>query len=136
MFQSSPSGAVGLVDQLLKLGREHPLSLHFDGDHCVVRRVGFEESVNVPLPKSAFRAVIARIAAPCNERAPESVTPYRGDGKLGVPPESFRVSFTNTPDEQRLKLRFTNRVVGVGTAEVQAVPRVGGIDAQPVHKAG
>jgi hypothetical protein len=48
------------------------------------------------------------MAALCNERIPGAVSPYGGEGELSVgtsPPAIFRVAFTNTPGEQRLKVR-------------------------------
>jgi hypothetical protein len=67
-----------------------------------------KESTDVPLPKSVFRAILARLAALCNERTPNSVSPYRGEGECSVgtnPPVVFRVAFVNTPGEQRLEVR-------------------------------
>lgn len=60
-------------------------------------------SVLIPLPKSVFRALLARLAALCNERKPNSVSPYGGTGEVvieGAPPKVIRVWFTNTPAEQ------------------------------------
>jgi hypothetical protein len=61
--------------------------------------------MELPLPKSVFRAILARLAAMCNERIPDSVSPYGGEGELSVgtdPPAIFRVAFTNTAGGQRL----------------------------------
>ena len=69
----------------------------------------------MPLQKSVFRAVVARVAALCNEGAPNSVTPYRGEGELSVwtnPPASFHVAFTNTPTEQWLEVTFLTTSAG------------------------
>lgn len=71
--------------------------------------LGSPEPIEVPIPKSAFRAILARLAALCNERAPGSTSPYGGEGELlagGSSPAAFRVSFTNTPDAQRAEVRF------------------------------
>ena len=62
---------------------------------------------DVPLRKSALRAILARVAALCNERTPNSVSPYGGQGELSVganPAVVFRVRFANTLAEQRLEL--------------------------------
>src|SRR5208282_5382429 len=59
------------------------------------------------LRKSVFRAILARVAVLCNERSPNSVSPYGGQGEVSVgadPAMTFRVEFANTPDEQRLEL--------------------------------
>ena len=79
-FQPTTRGVVGLVDDLLYLCRHYQLRINFRDGHCAIRRLGAdaEESLDVPVPKSVFRAALARIAAICNEQRPESVTPYRG----------------------------------------------------------
>jgi hypothetical protein len=109
LFQPTPRGVVGLVDDLLAACRGLSLRLDYADDHCHIRVLdgGAPEPLAAPLPKSVFRAVLARVAALCNERVPASVTPYRGAGELADPADShavFRVAFTNTPDEQRLEL--------------------------------
>jgi hypothetical protein len=62
----------------------------------------------VPLPPAAFRPILARIAALCNEYSPNAVSPYGGEGLLAVkgpPPTIVLVAFVNTPNEQRLQVR-------------------------------
>lgn len=125
-FKPTPRGVVGLVDDLLSLCRVHQLLMSFRDGRCSVRRLGPDahDALEVPLPKSVFRAVLARIAALCNERAPSSVTPYRGEGGLvvptpaapnGAPPSTCSVSFTNTPSEQQLEMRFSRSSASEGT---------------------
>jgi hypothetical protein len=75
-----------------------------------VRLLGTEpqESVAVPFQKSVFRAILARLAALCNEQSPDSVSPYGGASELSVgtsPPVVFCVAFANTPAEQWLEVR-------------------------------
>jgi hypothetical protein len=74
-FHPTPRGVVGLVDDLLGLCRIHQLRLRFADGHCSVRRIGADDAdaLNVPLPKSVFRAALARVAALCNEHHPGSV---------------------------------------------------------------
>src|ERR1700730_10279557 len=69
-FQPTPRGVVGLVDDLLGLCRLYQLRINFGDGHCSVRRLraDAQESLNVPVPKSVFRAALARIAAICNEQ--------------------------------------------------------------------
>jgi hypothetical protein len=86
------------------------LQLAWHANRCQVRPLGTgpQESAEVPLPKSVFRAIVARIAALCNERSPYSVSPYGGEGELSLgtdPLVVFRVAFANTPGEQRLEVR-------------------------------
>lgn len=109
-FRPTGSGVVGVVEALLELCRDEGLQLDWQAGQCRVRPLGGEpaEATEIPLPKSAFRAILARVAVLCNERTPGSVTPYGGEGELLVengPPTVFRVAFTNTPDEQRVEVR-------------------------------
>jgi hypothetical protein len=110
-----PTGGVaGLVDELLTLCQEHDLQLHWQADGCRLRsRKGdWEELIDVPFRKSVFRAILARIAALCNERIPNSVSPYGGQGEFSAganPRAVFRVTFSNTPAEQRLELTTDHR---------------------------
>jgi hypothetical protein len=109
-FEPTGGGVVGLVDALLDHCPEQGLQLDWQADRCRVRRLGVrpQESTEIPLPKSVFRAVLARMAALCNERIPDSVSPHGGEGELSIGierPTVFRVAFTNTPGEQRLEVR-------------------------------
>jgi hypothetical protein len=109
VFERPTRGVVGLVDDLLRLCREQSLRLEWQSDHCHIRSLngGSDESFDQPLRKSIFRAMLARVAALCNERNPRSVSPYGGKGELSIdadPPTSFRVTFANTSDELWLEL--------------------------------
>jgi hypothetical protein len=127
-FEPNRRGVVGLVDDLLGLCREHGLQLDWQANMCRVRPLGEERhgSTEIPLQKSVFRAILARLAALCNERTPNSVSPYGGEGELSVrtnPPTVFRVAFTNTPGELRLEVRpLAND--NDGTTEDDAAGRV------------
>jgi hypothetical protein len=125
-FQPTARGVVGLVDELLGLCRVHRLRLDFQDGRCIIRRLGADaqDSLEVPLPKSVFRAVLARVAALCNELHPHSVTPYQGEGEILIPapgsesggaPSTCHASFTNTPSDQRLELRFSRGSFGDGS---------------------
>ena len=102
-------GVVGLVEDLLAACREHDLQIEWHAERCRVRSKGgdWEEWIAVPIRKSIFRAILARFAALCNERTPNTVSPYGGQGEVSAgqnPPAVFRVTFTNTPAEQKLEL--------------------------------
>ena len=124
-FEPTPRGVVGLVDDLLGLCRTHQLRIHFHDGRCQIRRLGAEskDALDLPVPKSVFRAVLARIASLCNERRPHSVTPYGGEGEVAVPapaqshvpPSTCYAAFANTPSDQRLELRFSRYSAGEGT---------------------
>lgn len=125
-FQPKPRGVVGLVDNLLSLCRLYQLRINFQDGHCSVRRLGAgaQESIDIPVPRSVFRAALARIAAICNEQCSELVTPYRGEATITVPPETSQgsektvppstchVSYANTPSEQHLEMRFSSSSTG------------------------
>ena len=127
-FQPTPRGVVGLVDDLLSLCRLYQLRINFQNGNCAIHRLGADpqDSLDIPVPKSVFRAALARIAAICNEQHPESVTPYRGEGNIAVlplvsngskkaiPPSTCFVSFTNTPSDQHLEMRFSSSSAGDG----------------------
>jgi class 3 adenylate cyclase len=109
-FDPTARGVVGVVDELLGLCREQGLQFDWHANRCRVRPLGGEpqEPIEVPLQKTVFRAILARMAALCNERAPNSTSPYGGNGECTVganPATVFRVTFTNTPGEQRLEVR-------------------------------
>ncbi|OWK38014.1 hypothetical protein [Fimbriiglobus ruber] len=117
VFTPGPRGVVGLVDDLLAACRDNKVRLDFQDGYCRITSLssGGRDAIEIPLQKSVFRAILARVAALCNERVPNSVTPYRGVGELVAltdPPATFRVSFINNPDEQHLK------VVHIGTGDV------------------
>jgi hypothetical protein len=114
VFRPTQSGVTAVVDDLLALCPEHGIELDWRDDRCCVRSLEVEpnESTEVPLPKSVFRAVLARVAALCNERNPGSVSPYGGEAELmfGLdPPTACRVTFTNTPSSQRIRLMRIQR---------------------------
>jgi hypothetical protein len=127
-FRPTPRGVVGLVDDLLGLCRLYQLRISFRDGRCSVRRLGADarDSLDISVPKSVFRAALARIAAICNEQHPESVTPYGGEGNITVPPpvsqcsqevvppSTCYVSFTNTPSDQHLEMRFSTDSAGDG----------------------
>src|SRR5437016_3972082 len=91
-------GVAGLVEDLLAMCQKHGLQLDWQADRCRARSFGgdWEELVDVPLRKSVFRAILARVATLCNEQTPDSVSPYGGQAELSVganPPSVFRITF-------------------------------------------
>jgi hypothetical protein len=121
VIEQPAHGVVGLVDDLLRLCQERGVQLDWQADCCRLRPLagGSEEVIENPLRKSLFRAVLARVAAVCNERAPNPVSPYGGQAELTVganPATTIRVNFTNTPGEQRLELTPVRREAVAGEA--------------------
>lgn len=116
---------VGLVDDLLRLCQERGLQLDWRADCCRARPLGggSDEVIENLLRKSLFRAILARVAALCNERNSNSVSPYGGQAEVTIgadPGTTVRVNFTNTPAEQRLELTPVRR--GAVAAEVRNGP--------------
>jgi hypothetical protein len=114
-FEPPASGFVGIVDNLLALCREGQLEViyHSETCHCSIRHGAVEESIEIPFRKSVFRAMLARVAALCNEQRPDSVSPYGGQGELSVGPVPvavFLVKFVNTAEEQKLEFTHSNRI--------------------------
>ena len=126
-FIPDARGVVGVVDELLNVCRAHALRLEWADGTCLVRPLRSKFNLfrrlfawhpdaaslrlfSAPMPKSVFRAILARLAALCNEHAPGSVSPYGGRGEVvieGDEPAAFAVVFTNTPNEQRAEVRPT-----------------------------
>jgi hypothetical protein len=109
VFERPAQDVVGLVDDLLRLCPEKGLRLDWQRDHCHIRCLDgcSDETLDQPLRKSVFRAILARLASLCNEGSPTSVSPDGGQGKLSVqtdPPMILRVTFANTTDENWLEL--------------------------------
>lgn len=108
-IENPTRGVVGLVDDLLNACRENGLQLDWQASRCCVRSVGgaWGDLLEAPLKKSVFRAILARIAALCNEQTPGSVSTYGGQSELSVganPAALIRVTFVNTLAEQKLEL--------------------------------
>lgn len=109
VLTTSLHGVVGMVDGLLAASREEAFRIAWQAGRCHVSLPKAEppDHVDVPVPKSVFRAALARIAALCNERIPTSVSLYGGLGEVAVgadPVKVVRVKFVNTPEEQSLEL--------------------------------
>ena len=108
-FERPTDGVVGLVDELLKLSRQGAIQLEWRDERCRVRSLADNaiEVIETPLRKSVFRAILARLAALCNERKADSVSFYGGQGFSGTradPASLVQVSFANTQEEQWCKI--------------------------------
>jgi hypothetical protein len=106
LFACPDVSVIEIVDALLQRCREHRLQFEWQGDRLRARSSGGVWS-DIPLRKSVFRAILARLAVLCNERTPNAVSPYGGEGVLEIGDNALaivRVSFTNTSAEQKLEL--------------------------------
>jgi hypothetical protein len=128
-LSSSKGGVLGLVDELLAASIKHDLLLAWEAGHCYVSfpNGGPVDRVDVPMPKSVFRAVLARIAVLCNEQNPNSVSAWAGQGQVAADSDSAKaigVVFVNTPEKQSLelgvvRLRADHRDMGALAADVE-----------------
>jgi len=135
-FDPPASGFVGVVDNLLQLCRGGDLVLAWRSNACHVRiRQGtVEETLDLPLRKAVLRAMLARIAALCNQRQPGSVSPYGGRGEihLGTDPQQAVIAahFVNTAAQQSLRLAHLSHDVrnaadpAVGSGNESSNPEV------------
>src|SRR5687767_11365890 len=113
MFQAAIANhardIVGIVDHVLRLASECQLRLQWDEQRCLITSsAGAEETLENPLPKPVFRALLARFAALCKESGGSNVSPYGGESQLSLntnPRLNFVVSFINTPDRQCVTLQ-------------------------------
>jgi hypothetical protein len=113
------NGVLGLVDELLALCPKHGLRIEWRSDHCcflLPAENGQEMSYSVAIRKSILRAILARVAALCNERTANSVSPYGGQGTFSTndAAKRFRVVFVNTTAEQKLELLPEPNAVSCG----------------------
>jgi hypothetical protein len=113
-FDPPASGFVGIVDNLLQLCRGGDMELAWRSNACHIRvRQGTAgETLDLPLRKGVLRAILARVAALCNQRQPGSVSPYGGRGEIHVgpgPQAVFSANFVNTAAEQSLRLADLSR---------------------------
>jgi hypothetical protein len=127
-------GILGLVDDLLAISCEQGIQLDWQAGRCRVcfREGGPTTCIEVPMRKSVVRAVLARIAVLCNQRKPNSVSPYGGKGELLVgidPTVPICVEFVNTPDEQRLFLASVRHERNPAATESATVLPAAGADA-------
>ncbi len=110
VFQPTDRGVVGLVDDLLDLCPEQGLHLEWRERQCLIRALDGAPAATtqIPLQESVFRAMLARVAALCNELGPAVVSPYGGDGTFVAPASSssvYHAAFANRPGELRLEIR-------------------------------
>ena len=111
ILSGEPRPVVDLVEELLPAFQAQAMRLEWEDGTCRMTCLPVDETnvfSAVPFPRSAFRAILARIAVLCNEYQPNSVSPYGGDGVIvcesnyvsfGRESKHFAVSFSNNNQE-------------------------------------
>jgi hypothetical protein len=108
-------GVLGLVDCFLAAARVQDIRLEWQAGSfsAVFLQGGNSRRMQVPLPKSVFRAALVRLAALCNERCPGSVSPYGGEGEIAIDDDSskvIRVIFANTGETVSVELAVVSPI--------------------------
>jgi hypothetical protein len=124
-FRPAGGGVVALTEQVLHLFGEPGAVIECREGRCWCQPRGSaeKEAVEVPLSKPLFRAILARVAAMCNEQSPGAVSPYGGAGDLttgGTPSGRFHVEFLNTAGEQRLEVRLLSAAANTPNSSPEA----------------
>jgi hypothetical protein len=109
VLRNPDRGILGFVDDLVAASQDHDLQFGWQDGYCYVVFPGCEnpDRIEVSLRKSVARAALARIAVLCNERNPDSVSPYGGRGEIVTdadPSKTIRAAFVNTPEALSLEL--------------------------------
>ncbi len=123
-------GVVGIVDEVIARCQRNEICVVWSDDKCRVRYKGSNEEkvIDVPLRKSIFRLILARVAAVCSEKDCDSFSPYGGHGELpaGANSEcSMKAVWVNTLQEQRLELTPV-AVTGMNSSAAALVPKDAG----------
>ena len=103
-------GVLGLVEEILDAARHQDIQLDWEGGRLRLMVIEGEEErrIEALLAKSVVRAILARVAALCNESRPGSVSPYGGEGVVAIdadPPSMIRAKFVNVAGNQHLELK-------------------------------
>lgn len=107
---SAPTnGIVGMAHDLLSICHDNAVIIRWESTGVQVETAegGETRTLTVPLRKSVFRSVLARLVMLCNETRLGSITPYGGISEIivpGTPDSHYCISITNTPDEQVIEL--------------------------------
>lgn len=101
-------GITGIVDEMLVVCSDYRLKLEWEQENCRVHALDEDWSTVVPVPlkKSVFRAVLARVAVLCDELS-NTTSLYGGQGEVktsGANPSRIRVKFENSPEKQQIQL--------------------------------
>jgi hypothetical protein len=102
-------GVVGLVDDLLGACCGHNIQLAWQDGQCRLSSSDgeWEDTIDLPIRRSVFRAILARVATLCNIQLADSVSPYGGTADLTVgytPTGMLTVTIVNTPAEHGMRI--------------------------------
>lgn len=107
--ERSPTIVDGVMELLLRLSDEWVIELWWCDNRCMARSANSLQSVdsNIEIPRSVFRAILARVAVLCSLADNTPCSPYQGAGRIDLPTEGFavEVSYSNRSAEQWIKLR-------------------------------
>lgn len=99
---------IQIVDQLLSISLDHLLQIDWRDNILRVRqREGDWKQLELPIRKSIFRAILARLATLANESTPTSVSLYGGRSNVSVqghPDLLIHFSCSNLTGDQWLEL--------------------------------
>ena len=119
-------GVAGVVDDLLMVCRNQALQLAWQDGRCHVCSSTGDWEDWIECAASQVRlSRSSRSFGDCLQRtAPDSVSPYAGQAELSVgePPALMRVSFVNTPAEQKLFLAGSQALLRTTTSGVSRDP--------------
>lgn len=110
IFQPTENGVFGIVESLFTFAVYHqPLKLDWLDNRCLMRWPENEsiESIELSIPQSVFRAILARIATLCRTSSTNPLSPYGGECELKLEENTnttYHIIFNNVPDEQSLEV--------------------------------
>jgi len=92
-----------MADELIAASRDHSLRFEWKAGISTISVLDARsgETIQAAMPRSAARAILARIAVRCNEHVPQSVSPYGGEAVIAEPRGTVvKVQIVNTADDQ------------------------------------
>ena len=98
-----------MVDDLLGACCGHNIQLAWQDGQCRLSSSDgeWEDTIDLPIRRSVFRAILARVATLCNIQLADSVSPYGGTADLTVgytPTGMLTVTIVNTPAEHGMRI--------------------------------
>jgi hypothetical protein len=107
LFQKPQLGCVAIVDGILKIACKFPLKFEWAEDRCQLQILNSDQQTKMPIRKSTFRAIIARVATIASEKSFLAFNPSVGDENFSIGADvdiGLAARFENSPDRQMLEL--------------------------------